>query len=152
MISCTLRSLVTEIFSHSRTVSLRLGDNCVSKCSSDSFPHTKYMSSCMENSQTHALMFCCSPILGRRFEKQGKLWGRFVPQFFFFHFMTFSPQCRSDSFTHMVMYILCVKNCQNYISTHSCLPIAGRLFNIVIKLHGPRQREVKAYFSGRQTL
>ena len=45
-----------------------------SKYSSDSFPHTKYMSQCLENSQNHTLMFCCSPIPGRRFEKQGKLW------------------------------------------------------------------------------
>ena len=69
-------------FSHSIEVSLQLGDNFVSKWSSDSFPNTKYMSPCMESSQNHTLMFCCSPIPGRRFEKQGKLWDRFVPQFF----------------------------------------------------------------------
>ena len=52
------------------------------------------------------------------------------------HFMTFSPrletnvalQSSSDSFPHMVIYILFVDNCQTYISTHCCLPIAGRLF------------------------
>ena len=63
--------------------------------------------------------------------------------------MTFSPrleinvalQCSSDSFPHMVMYILCVKNYQNYISEHSCLPIVGRLFYNVRKLHGPRISE-----------
>ena len=54
----------------------------------------------------------------------------------FLHFMTFflrlqtkvALQCSSDSFPHMVIYILSVDNCQNYILTHSCLPIAGRLF------------------------
>ena len=34
---------------------------------------------CMENSQNHTLMFCCSPIPGRRLEKQGKLKVRFFP-------------------------------------------------------------------------
>ena len=63
-----------------RTVSPR--DNCLSKCTSDSFPHTKYMSSSVENSHNHTLMFCCPPIPGRRFEKQGKLWDRSVPQLF----------------------------------------------------------------------
>ena len=70
-IRCTLRSWVYEIFWHSRTISPWVGDNCVSKCSSDRIPHTKYMSSCVENSQNHTLMFCCSLILGRRFEKHG---------------------------------------------------------------------------------
>ena len=76
---CTLRSWVHDIFSHYRTVSPRLGDNCASKCCSDNFPHTKYMSPCVENSQNHTLMIRCSPIAGRRFEKLGKLWDRFVP-------------------------------------------------------------------------
>ena len=40
-ISCTLRSWVHAIFSHYRTVSPTLGDNYASKCTSDSFPHTK---------------------------------------------------------------------------------------------------------------
>ena len=78
---CTLRSWVHEIMSHYRTISPRLGDNCVSKFSSDSFPHANYVTM-PENSQNHTLMFHCSPIPGRRFEKQGKLWDRFVPQFF----------------------------------------------------------------------
>ena len=34
----------------------------------------------------------------------------------------------SESFPRMVTYFLCVKNCQNYILTHSCLPIPRRLF------------------------
>ena len=34
----------------------------------------------------------------------------------------------------MVLYILSVENFQNYILTHSCLPIAGRLFYIVRKI------------------
>ena len=79
---CTLRSWVHEMFSHYRTVTPRLGDNSLSKCSSNSFSHTKYMSSCVENSQNHTLMFCCSPIPRRRFEKRRKLWDRFVSQFF----------------------------------------------------------------------
>ena len=33
---------------------------------------------------------------------------------------------------------MCVENCQNYILTHSCLPIARRLFYNVRKFHGPR--------------
>ena len=44
------------------------------------------MSPCVENSQNHTLMFCCSPIPGRRFEKLGKLWYRFVPYFFYILF------------------------------------------------------------------
>ena len=75
----TLRSWVRDMFSHFRTVSPGLGDNYASKCSSDSFPHTKYMSPCVENSQNHTLMFRFSPIPGRKFEKQGKLWDIFVP-------------------------------------------------------------------------
>ena len=59
--------------SHFKTYSLQLGDNCVSKCSSDSFPHKKNMSPCVKNSQNHTYMFLCSPIPGTRFEKQGKL-------------------------------------------------------------------------------
>ena len=39
-VRCTLRSWVHELFSHYRTVSPGLGDNCVNKCSSDSFSHT----------------------------------------------------------------------------------------------------------------
>ena len=46
------------------------------------FHSQKNMSPCMENSQNHTLIFCCSPFPGRRFEKQGKLWDRFVPQIF----------------------------------------------------------------------
>ena len=64
----------------------------------------------------------------------------------FLHFMTFSPQletnnvlqCSSDSFPCMVIYILSVENCQNYISLHSCLPITRRLFFIVGPFYGPR--------------
>ena len=67
----------------------------------------------------------------------------------FLHFMTFSPpletnnalQCSSDSFPSMVIYILCVENCQNYILTHSCLPFAERLFYNVRTFHGLRISE-----------
>ena len=63
----------------------------------------------------------------------------------FLAFQTFSPglensetsKCDSESFPGMVTYILCMENCQSYILTHSCLPIAGRLFYNVTKFHGP---------------
>ena len=108
--------------------------------SHDKIPASNW-SSCMENSQNPTLMFCCSPVPKIRFEKQQKLSDRFVPQFFV-HFMTFFPrletndalQCSYDSFPHLVIYILCVENCQNYIVTHSCLPIAGRQFYNVIMI------------------
>ena len=50
-------------------------------------------------------------------------------------------QCSSGSFSHMVIYILCVENCQNYIWVHRCLPILGRLLYNVRKLHRPRTWE-----------
>ena len=34
-------------------------------------------------------------------------------------------QCSSDIFPRMLIYIFCVENCQNYILTHSCLPLQG---------------------------
>ena len=51
------------------------------------------------------------------------------------HFMTFSPQletydalqCSFYSFPHMVIYILCVENWQNYIWTHSFLHLTAIL-------------------------
>ena len=122
---CTLISWDHEIFIHYRNVSPWLGDNYASKYSSEKFPHTKYMSPCVENSQNRTLMVCCSLIPGRGFER-----------LLFLLFMTFSPrlktndtlQCSSYSFPCMVTYILCVEICQNYILMNSCLPIAGRLF------------------------
>ena len=122
------------MFSHFRTVSPVLGDNYASICSFDCFPHTKYMSPCVENSQYHILMFCVSPIPGSRFKKEEK-YGKYFP-IVFLVFQTFSPGleknetsiCCSESFPRTLMYILCVENCQNYILTHSCLPIPGRLF------------------------
>ena len=92
---------------------------------------TKYMSRCMENSQKHTLLLCFSPILGRRFEKQGKLWDKV-----FLAFKTFSPglekneatKCGSENFLRTVTYILCVEKCQNHIWMHSFLPIPGRPF------------------------
>ena len=77
-ICCTLRSWVHEIFIHSRTVSLRWGDNYASKCSFDNFPHTNYISLWVENCQNHTLLFCCSLIPGRRFKKLENLWDRFA--------------------------------------------------------------------------
>ena len=101
--------------------------------------HTeKNMSPCVKNSQNHTYMFLCSPIPGTRFEKQGKLICLTV--FFLLNLMIFSlrldtndaHQCNSDSFPRMVIYF------ENYISTHSCLPIAWRLFYNVRNFHGPR--------------
>ena len=48
-----------------------------------------------------------------------------------------SLQCSSDSFPCIVIYILCVENCQNYILNHCGLPIAVRLFYNVREFHGP---------------
>ena len=49
----------------------------------------------------------------------------------------------------MVIYILCVENFQNKMLTHSCLPISGRLFFNVRKLHGPRISECNICFTLR---
>ena len=129
-ISCTLRSWVHEIFPHYSTFSPRLGDNCVPTYSSDSFSHTKYLSSCMKNSQNHTLMFCCSPILGRRFEKQRKLWNWFVPQFFSIYW----PSTRAWRQTllwnailrvfHTRWYIFCVFK---IVRTTFCCIVVSRL-------------------------
>ena len=119
-------------------VSPGLGDNYASKCGSGIFPHTKYMSRCVENSQNHTLLLRFSPIPGRRFEKQGKLcpiWDKV-----FLAFQTFSPglekneatKCGSENFPRTVTYILCVEKCQNHILMHSCLPIPGRPFKNVM--------------------
>ena len=66
LICCTLRSWVHAIFYHYRSVSPRLRDNYMSKCSSDNFPHKKYTSPCVENCQNNIAMHCWSPIAGRR--------------------------------------------------------------------------------------
>ena len=130
----TLRSWVHNMFSHFRTVSPGLGDNYASKCSSANFPHTKYVSLCVEKSQNHTLMFHFSPIWGEGL-KSKENYGTDFP-IVFLAFQTFSSgldknktsMCGSESFPRMVTYILWVENCQNYILTHCCLPIPGRLF------------------------
>ena len=134
-----MRSCVHEVFLRFGTVSPGLGDNYASKCGSVIFPHTKYMSRCMKNSQKHTLMLCFSPIPGRRFEKLVKLWDKV-----FLAFQTFSPglekneatKCASENFPRTVTYILCVEKYHNHILMHSCLPIPGRPFQNVRKLHG----------------
>ena len=75
-----------EFFSRFGTVFPGLGDNYASKCGSDSFSHTEYLSPCVEISQNHTLMLCFSSIPGRRFEKQRKLCPIVL-----FVFQTFSP-------------------------------------------------------------
>ena len=66
----TLRSWVHETFQHLRTVSPRLGDNYESKCSSDSFPHTNYMSPCVENCRNYIALHCWFPIAGKSHEME----------------------------------------------------------------------------------
>ena len=141
---CCLLKLHSQIlgqwnFLTINNVSPQLVINSVSKCSSDRFSNTKFESSCVKKSQNHTLMFCCAPILGKRFEKQENYGTDF-------HFITISTQmetkdalqCSFDSFPHMVKYILCLENYQNNNWTHSCLQIVGRLFYNVKKWHGPR--------------
>ena len=119
-IGWTLRSWVHEIFSQYRTVSPRLGDNYASKCSSDNFLHTKYVTPCVENCQNYIAMHCRSPISGRRSWNGEKTVGQICP-IVFLAFQTFSPglennktsKCDSKSFPRMVTYILFVENCQS---------------------------------------
>ena len=93
---------------------------------------------------------------GEKVWKARKTMGEIWPTVFL-HFMIFSLrletndtlQCSSDSLPHMVINILFVENCQNYILTHRCLPIAGSLFYNVRKLHGPRIRESNILFNLR---
>ena len=131
---CTLRSWVHETFIHSRTVSPRLGDNYASKCSFWQFSsHKIYVTMRGKLSEPHFDVWLFSNP-GEKVQKARKGMGHLCPIFFLL-FITFSPwletndtlQCSSDSFPWMVTVILCVENCQNYISIHSCLPIAGRL-------------------------
>ena len=64
----------------------------------------------------------------------------------FLAIQTFSPglennetsKCGFECFPCIGTYILCVENCQSYISTHSCLPIPGRLFYNVRQFYEPR--------------
>jgi hypothetical protein len=61
---------------------------------------------------------------GEKVMKQRKTMGKICP-IVFLAFQTFSPgleknktsKCGFKSFPHMVTYILCVENCQNYILT-----------------------------------
>ena len=144
LICFTLKSWVHEVFSCFGTVSPRLGDNFASKCGSCIFPHTKYMSRCVENSQNHTSLLRFSSIQGRKFEKQSN----FCPVVFL-AFQTFSPGLEknkatkfgSENFPRTVTFILYVEKCQNHILMHSCLPIPGRPFQNVRKLHGLRISE-----------
>ena len=56
-------------------------------------------------------------------------------------------KCGSERVPRMMTYMLCVENCQSYMMTQSCLPIAGRLFYIVRKFHGPRISECNGAIS-----
>ena len=66
-------------------------------------------------------------------------WRKTVGQIYpmiFLAFQTFSPGLENnetpkfgfESFPRMVMYMLCVENCQRLILNHSCLPTAQILF------------------------
>ena len=144
IIGCSLRSWAHEIFSHYRTVSRNLETTVCQNVALIVFQTQNTWHHAGKISEPHfdVLLFS-NP--REKVWKARKTMGPICPTVFL-HFMTFSPrleanvvlQCSSDSFPHMVIYILCVENCQNYISTHRCLPIAGRLFYNVRKLHGPR--------------
>ena len=109
-LSFTLRSWVHEVFSRFGTVSPGLGDNYASKWGSGIFPHTKYMSRCVENSQNHTLLLRFSPILGRRIEKQGKLWDKvfLAFQIFFQDWRKTKQQSVVLRIFHTPWHIFCV--------------------------------------------
>ena len=91
------------------------------------FKHKIYVNICEKLSESHfdVLLFS-NP--GDSVWKAKKTMGQICPTLFL-HLMTLSPrlenknvfQCSSDSLPCMVIYILCVENCWNYILTHSCL-------------------------------
>ena len=98
---------------------------------------------------------------GEKVMKRRKIMEQICP-ITFLACLTFSPGLEnnqalkwcSDSFPPMMTYILCVENCQNYILIHSCLPIAGRLFQDVWKFHGHRITEcnIQDYFQPMDSL
>ena len=132
------------------TVTPPLGDNYASKCSSDKFPQTKYTSPCVE----HCPELHCNALLVSNFAEKVMKWRKTVGQIgpiVFLAFHAFSPvlennetsKCGSESFPR-IWHIFCVwKNCPSYLLTHSCLPIVGRLFYNLRKIHGPRIWEGK---------
>ena len=92
-------------------------------------------------------LHCNATLVSNREEKVMK-WRKTVGQIcpvVYFAFQTFSPGFKnnktskfgSESFPHMMTYMLRVENCQSNILSHSCLPIAGRLFYNVRKFHRP---------------
>ena len=114
-VRCTLRSWVHKMLSHYKSVSPRLGENCVSTCSSDSFPHTKYMSTMRGKPLESHFDVSLFSNPGKKVWKARKTMRQICPPFFLY-FMTFfllletndALQCSSDSFPGMVIYILCV--------------------------------------------
>ena len=111
--------------------------------------HKIYINMCEKLSELH----CKATLASNRMEKVTK-WRKNVGQIctiVFLAFQIFSPEleknktskCYSESFPCIMTYILCVGNCQSYILTSSCFPIAGSLFYIVRKFHGPRISECK---------
>ena len=123
---CTLRSWVHEIFSPYRTVSPQLEDNYASKCSSDSFPHTKHISLCVENCQ---ITLKC--IVGLQLRGEGhEIEKNYVTNLYnsFPWFSSLLPGIGeqqnikvwfSKFFTHDDIYFMC-ENCRSYILTHIC--------------------------------
>ena len=88
-LGCTLRSWIHAIFSHYSTVSSRLGDNYVSKCSSNNFPHKFFLTMCGKLLELHFK----PKLVSNRGEKVMK-WKTTVWQIcliVFLAFQTFSP-------------------------------------------------------------
>ena len=83
----TIRSWVREVVIHSRTVSPQGGDNYALKCSSENFPHRKYISPCVEISLTHTLIFHFSPILGGGSKNWGNCGTDLSHSFYTFHYL-----------------------------------------------------------------
>ena len=91
------------------------------------FKHKIYVTICEKLSESHFdVSLFSNP--GDSVWKARKTMGQICTTLFL-HLMTLSPrlennnalQCSSDSLPCMVIYILCVENCWNYILTHSCL-------------------------------
>ena len=142
---CTLRSWVHAIFWHYRTVSPRLGDIHASKCSSDNFPHTKYISPCVKNFQNYITKQHWSPIAGKRSWNGEKLWDKSVPELS----LLFKPSPRDWRTTkyqsvvlrvfHSWWHIFCVWKTVIFTFDTQLSPNC----NNVRKFHGPRISEWK---------
>ena len=115
------------------SVSPQLEDNNTLKCSSDKFAKTLRYFFIMENCQNYISMYHCPPIPGRSSLIALKL----CPSRdrICMLFRTFSPNWRTMVHWNIVLTIFHYDQIyqglwnffQNYISTHCCPPIMGRL-------------------------